>query len=180
MTSLIFLSVTSTTQRSSCVTLKKCWRMSSCLCSRSQSTPAATQSCTSSFSMCEVFTVESWINIFHIEPDFTGFHISCVALCHTGGGFRQCGWRVKTRATHLQPGQSAASQLDGGGQPALFLLPLLHVCKHDSAESPAQVRVYTSVQVATIICFLWMQSLPYYMFYLFTRNTSSTLIFQDH
>ena len=107
-------------------------------------------------------------------------HIACVAFCHTGGGFRQCGWRVKTRATHLQPGQSAASQLDGGGQPALFLLPLLHVCKHDGAESPAQVRVYTSVQVATIICFLWMQSLPHYMFYLFTRNNSSTLIFQDH
>lgn len=139
---VVFLSlkVTSTTQRNSCVTFKRCWRISSCLCSRLQSTPAAIRSCTSSFSTYEVLAVEPWIYII-ITCSQTSEGFMCLLLVpHTGGGFWQCGWWVKTRATYLQPGQSAACQLDRGGQPALFLLPLLYVCKHDCAESPAQVR----------------------------------------
>ena len=48
----------STTQRNNCPTSRKCWRISSCLCLRSQSPPAATQSCTSFFNTYDTFTVQ--------------------------------------------------------------------------------------------------------------------------
>lgn len=56
---------TSTTQRSSCATSRRCWRTSSCLCSRSLLTLAATQTCTSSCSMYVVlYTVQSFTSLF--------------------------------------------------------------------------------------------------------------------
>lgn len=91
--------------------------------------------------------------VAYMQPDFRGSHasVSCLVWSVSSGcGFWQRGRRVKTRATHLQPGQSAASELDRGGQPTLLLLPLLHVCKHDCAESPAQVWDYTSGQESTM------------------------------
>lgn len=151
--------VMSTTQRNNCATSKRCWRTSSCLCLRLQWTLAATQSCTFSFSMYEVFP-EKWciwsFTFCQISEGFTDL----LLVPHSGCGFWQCGWWVKTRATYLQPGQSPASQLDRRGQPPLFLLPVLYVCKHDCAESPAQVRNHTSLYLAAKMCFSIMPAAP--------------------
>lgn len=103
------------------------------------------------------------LSLFACSHNSEGF-MDLLSVPYTGRGFRQCGRWVETRATYLQPGQSAASQLDRGGQPALLLLPLLHVCKHDCAESPAQVRHCTSVVLADSICFLLMTSVQDHMF----------------
>lgn len=65
--------------------------------------------------------------------------VSIVSVPLAGCRFRQCGWWVQAGAAYLQPRQPAAGQLDGWGQSALLLLPLLYVCKHDRSESPAQV-----------------------------------------
>lgn len=133
------LTVMSTIRRDSCPTSRKCLRISSGLCLRLQSTLAATQSCTSSFSMCGHFTDPLNLIVTFTSSSENLFLTDLHFICPAGCWLWQCGRWKQTRATYLQPGQSTASQLDRGGQPAIFLLPLLYVCKHDSVESPAQV-----------------------------------------
>lgn len=158
---MFIFKVMSTTQRNNCATSKRCWRTSSCLCLRLQSTPAAIQSCTSSFSMYEVSPLYLWISkvISQLISQFSfSSFMDLLLVSHAGCGFWQCGWWVKTRATYLQPGQSTASQLDRGGQPTLLLLPLLYVCKHDCAEPPAQVCNHHLVHLAARNCSAYNKS----------------------
>lgn len=71
-----------------------------------------------------------------------------------GGGLWQRRWWVQTWAPHLQPGQSAAGQLDRGRQPALLLLPLLHLRQHDCAQPPAEVRSLNSAPRSLASCLI--------------------------
>lgn len=73
------LKVTCTTQRSSCVTFRRCWRTSSRLCSRLRWTPAATQSCTSSFSTYEDVSV--WWRVCVIRTHLQRVSWTCLLPC---------------------------------------------------------------------------------------------------